>query len=70
MSEMLEIFQMPSVVHVILESPALEMPSILFRSNVPIRLGSLIAGPNVCIHDLTDDLVENHENQVWFSSIS
>jgi hypothetical protein len=59
MSEMLEVFQMPAVVHVFLESPSFEMPSIVFRSNIPIRLGSLIAGPNVYIHDLADDLVQS-----------
>jgi hypothetical protein len=57
-SEMLELFQIKCVVHVVLEAPAFDMPSIVFRANIPIRLGKLIAGPNVYVHDVADDLVE------------
>jgi hypothetical protein len=58
MSEMLELFQIKAAVHVVLEAPAFDMPSTRFRSNIPIRLGSLISGPNVNVHDVSDNLVD------------
>lgn len=56
-SEMLDLFQMKAVVHVVLEPPAFGISSITYRSNIPVRLGSLIAGPHVYVHDAADNIV-------------